>query len=77
MPTYKIRVVNSDFEAREEVQASDFEAARLQGLRGVLNIGADELCKGETAFFGAEVSVSFDGEVKQRFVVAMGQSSLQ
>ena len=77
MSTYKIRVVNSDFEAREEVEGGDIEAARLQSLRGVLRIGSDELCKGATNFFGAEVSIEFDGEVKERFMVAMGHSPLQ
>ena len=77
MPTYKIRVVNSDFEAEEEVYADDLDNARSQGLRGALGIGTDELCKGRNPFFGAEITVEIDGEVRERFVVGMGQSQLQ
>ena len=77
MPTYGIRIVNSDFEARNEVEADDLKTARLQALRGALGIGTDEICKGQTGFFGAEVSVEVDGEVQERFVVGIGQSPLQ
>jgi len=76
MPTYHIRVVNSDFESSNEVDTTDLDAARNKGLRAALEIGADEMCKG-VPFFGAEVRVEIDGELKQRFLVGMGQSLLK
>jgi hypothetical protein len=76
MPKFQIHVVNSDFEASNEVEAPDMAAARMYGLKGALDIGADEVCKGETQFFGAEVRVEVDGEVKQRFMVGIGQTPL-
>ena len=75
MPTCRIRIVNSDFNAEQEIEGEDFTAALAEGLRGALGIGTDELCKGQT-FFGAEVSVEVDGEMRKRLMVAMGQSPL-
>ena len=76
MATFSIRVVNSDFETCNDVEAPDLEHARAHGLRAALGIGSDELCKG-TQFFGAEIRVEIDGEVQQRLVLAMGASPLQ
>jgi hypothetical protein len=76
VPSFQIRLVNSDYEACNDVDASDFEAARKQALRAALEIGAEELCGG-TPFFGAEVSVELDGKLKERFLVSIGQSPLR
>jgi hypothetical protein len=70
------RGVNSDFEAGDDVEAPEFEAAKRQALRAALTIGADEICDG-TPFFGAEVRVELDGELKQRFLIGIGQSPLK
>ncbi len=77
MPTYQVHVVNSDFAAQNEVEAQDIEGAREHGLRAALEIGTDELCKGETSLFAAEISVEGDGEAMQRFMVVLGQSPLK
>ena len=77
MPAYQIHVVNSDFEARNQVDARDFEEARQQGLRAALEIGTDELCKGTTALFGAQISVESEGELMERFMVVVAQSPLK
>ena len=76
MPSFQINVVNSDFTARNEIEAEDVEAARRHGLRAALEIGTDELCKGSTVVFGAEVKVERDGELKERFMVVLGQTPL-
>jgi len=77
MPTFKIHVINSDFRVCNEIEAHDLNEARDQGLKGALAIGAEELRKGETAFFGAEVCVEVQGEAMHRFLVSMGQSPLR
>ena len=76
MPVYQIHVVNCDFESCNDVEAADAGGAQRHGLRGALQIGCDELCKGET-FFGAEVRVEIDGKLQQRIVVAMGTTPLR
>jgi len=74
--TFKIRVINSDFESNNEIKAVSFEDARKQGLRAALTIGVDEVCGG-AHFFGAEVVVDGDGDDRERFMVGMGQSPLK
>lgn len=76
MPKFQVRIVNSDFDCCDEIEAADLEAAGTQGLRSVLAIGTDDMCSGAN-FFGAEVQLELDGEVKKRFLVAMGQSPLK
>ena len=75
MTTYKIRVVNSDFESSNEMDAPGTEEARSQALRSALEIGIDEVCKGNP-FFGAEVSIELNGDTEKRFMVGIGQSPL-
>ena len=72
MQTFKIRVINSDFESNNEIKAVSFEDARKQGLRAALTIGVDEVCGG-AHLFGAEVVVDGDGDDLERFMVGMGQ----
>jgi hypothetical protein len=74
--TFQIHVVNSDFDSHNEIEAQSLEEAQRRALRGALQIGTDELCKG-TPFFGAEVTVEAGGEMKERFLVSMGQSPLK
>lgn len=76
MPTFHICIVNSDFESSNECEAANQEDARTHALRAALNIGVDEVCKG-SPFFGAEVRIKVDGDVKERFMVGMGQSPLR
>ena len=77
MPSFQIHVINSDFEARNEVKAQDVEGARQQGLRAALEIGTDELCKGKTTLFGAQISVESEGEMIERFMVVVAQTPLK
>lgn len=76
MPMFHIRVVNSDFESCNELDASSPDDAKKHALRAALQIGVDEVCNGNP-FFGAEVRVEFNGNVETRFVVGMGQSPLK
>jgi hypothetical protein len=76
VPNYQIHVVNSDYESFNEADASNFDGTRKQALGAVLQIGTEEVCNG-TAFFGAEVQVELDGELRERFVVSIGQSHLR
>lgn len=73
--SFNIHIVNSDFSVSDEIHAPSFEAARHQAILSALQIGTDELCRG-ISFFGAEVRVEEDGELRERFVVSMGQSPL-
>ena len=77
MPAFTIRVVNNDFEAANELEAADADEAWQIGMRSALDIGTDEICKRVEPFFGAEVRVEQAGEVKHRFVVAIGQTPLK
>ena len=76
MPTFRIRIVNSEFSAEEEQDAPDFEAAKREGLKGALGIGVDRVLRGEP-FFGAEVVVDQDSRPGSRFLVSVGASPLQ
>ena len=76
MPTFHIHVLNREFESRNEVDAAGFEEVRRQALRAALGIGIEEVTKG-SSFFGAEVRVELDGELQERFMVGMGQSTLK
>jgi hypothetical protein len=76
MPIFQLHIVNSDFSSCGECDADDVRAAQKQGLKAALQMGTDEMCDG-SPFFGAEVRVEADGEVKERFLVSMGQSPLQ
>ena len=76
MPAYHVSIVNKDFSASEDIEASTPAAARSEALRGALNIGTDEVCGGKM-FFGAEISIRGDGGTTERLMVAIGASPLQ
>ena len=76
VPTFHLRVVNSDFESVDEIEASDFDQAKRKALRAALQIGVDEVCNG-SPFFGAEIRLEVDGDLRERFVVGIGQSPLK
>jgi hypothetical protein len=42
MPTYSVRITNSDFETEDEYEHPDLETAKEQALKGALQMGADE-----------------------------------
>lgn len=75
MPIFQLHIANREFKCCEEVEAVDFEAARKEGLKAALGIGAEEVTKG-SPFFAAEVRLERDGE-SQRFLVSIGQSPLK
>lgn len=76
MATFSIHIVNSDFVSTNSLEASSPEAARSEALRGALQIGTEEICKG-SPFFGAEISIKNGGEVVERMMVAIGSSTLR
>ena len=76
MPIFHLRVINSDFEARDDLEAVDIRDAMKQGLRAALQIGSDEICNGKP-YFGGEVCVEHSGGRKERFLVSIGQSPLK
>ena len=75
MPTFRISVINAEFVVRNEHHCATIEAAREEAIRGALQIGTDEIIGGK-GFFGAEVVVEDDGQIIDRFVVAIGSSPL-
>lgn len=76
MPMFLIHVINREFSASEEIEAADLEAARSHAMRGALEIGTDEVCKG-SSFVGTEVIIECDGELQDRMVIAIGASRLR
>jgi hypothetical protein len=76
MPIFTIRITNSDFDTKDEYEHPDLETAKGQALKGALQMGADEVVRGQP-FFGAEVCVTQGSEPGARFVVSVGASPLQ
>ena len=76
MPTFRIRVINTEFDNSNEIHQPSADHARAEALKSALQIGVDEVCKG-TPFFGAEVRVENGSEVVERLVVAIGVSPLR
>jgi len=76
MPTFQIRVTNTDFESHNEIVRPSAEEARAEALKSALQIGVDEVCGG-APFFGAEVCINRDSEILERLVVAIGVSPLR
>lgn len=76
MPAYRITIINKDFKASEDIEAASHVAARIEALRGALNIGTDELCHGKS-FFGAEINIQENGGTPERLMVAIGMTLLQ
>ena len=76
MPTFRIRVINTDFDNSNEINQPSADRARVEAVKSALQIGVDEVCKG-TPFFGAEVRVENGSEVVERLVVAIGVSPLR
>ena len=76
MTAFSINIVNSDFASSNSLDASTPEAARLEALKGALQIGSEEVCKGNP-FFAAEIRIQNGDKVIERMVVAVGASTLQ
>lgn len=76
MAIFNISIVNRTFESRNEHELPTASAAQAEAIRGALQIGIDEIDKGN-AVFGAEVSVSNGGEKLARYVVAIAVSPLK
>lgn len=76
VPTYRITVINQTFRACDDHELASFDLARVQGIKAALEIGSDEVAKGNP-FFAAEVLIADGDETLGRFVVSMGASSIQ
>ena len=76
VPTFRTRIINKDFAAASDVELPSAEKALNQALTAALEIGSDEIKKGQP-FFGAEIIVERDGERVNRLVIAIGVSPLQ
>jgi hypothetical protein len=76
MPTYHIRIINSDFKAEEHRDCSDLEGARKHALKGALEIGSELALNGH-ALFGAEVRIDQEEQTLARFLVTVASSPLQ
>jgi len=76
VPTYRITVTNQTFRASDDHDLPSFDAARVQGIKAALEIGSDEVAKGNP-FFAAEVLVEDGDAASGRFVVSIGASSIQ
>ena len=75
VPTFLMTVVNEDFIAENEEELSDAAAAAEQAIKGALAMGVEQVLAGKR-FFGAEVVVS-DGNIRERFVIAVGASPIK
>jgi len=75
MPRYRIRIVNSDFDADEEQDYPDLDAAKYAAMKGALEIGTDQVLLGES-FYGAEVRVEERDVLRARFMVSLGSTPL-
>jgi hypothetical protein len=75
MATYRMQLVNEDFEASHEFEAADEEAARQSAIRSAIAIGADEIVNGKK-LFAAEVTVKAPDQPAQRFIATVGASPL-
>lgn len=75
MPTFQLRLADSEFTCCEDVEAADLQAAESQAVVAALGIGAEQIMKG-APFFGAIASVEENGEVKAQIVVAIGSTRL-
>ena len=76
MPTFHIRIINSDFKAEEHQECSDLDAAKKHALKGALEIGSEQALNGHP-LFGAEVRIDQSDETVARFLVTVGSSPLQ
>ena len=76
MPTFQIRVINTDYDNSNEIDRPSAQEARAEALKSALQIGVEEVCNG-TPFFGAEVRVESEGKVQDRLVVAIGVTRLR
>ena len=76
MPTFQIRVINTDYDDSSEVDRPSTDEARAEALKAALQIGVEEVCNG-APFFGAEVCVESDSEVLERMIVSVGVSPLR
>ena len=65
VPTFQLRVTDSEFTCCEDIDATDLAAAEALGLTAALGIGADHIEKG-SAFFGAIIVVEHEGQEKAR-----------
>lgn len=75
MPIYRMHMINEHFEASDEFEAPDAEAAHQAALKGALDIGVDEVTKGKK-LFAAQVSVEGDDQPPRRFIATVGTSPL-
>lgn len=76
MPTFQIRVINTDYDDSSEVDRPSTDEARAEALKAALQIGVEEVCNG-SPFFGAEVCIESGSEVLERMIVAVGVSPLR
>ena len=76
VPSYTISLVNDEFASTEKLKCADIVAARKQAIASALAIAADVVAGGKP-YFGAEVTLSEDGEERARFVVSAGASMLK
>lgn len=75
MPTFQISVTNDDFRSTNQHDCADAEAARKMALRGVLDIGVEQVIGGKE-FFAAEISIEHERQSVGRFMISIGSSPL-
>jgi hypothetical protein len=75
MPGFRMHIVNEEFEASDEFEAANADAARQAALKSALEIGLDEVLKGKK-LFAAEVKIEGEGQPPKRFIATVGASPL-
>jgi len=76
MPSFRTTIVNRDFSVCNEEELPDRDTALEKAVKGALQIGLEEVCKGYP-FFGAEVTIESGGHLLERRMVAVGVSPLR
>ena len=76
MPTFSMNIVNRNFASSNSLAASNPEEARSEALRSALQMGSEEVIKGNS-FFAAEIGIQCGEKIIERMAVAIGASTMQ
>lgn len=75
MPSYRIRLINSEFESADEADYPSLEAARRSAIVGATQIVSDSVASGE-ASVAVEIQIYADDELVARTVVSLNVADL-
>ena len=76
MPTYRIRITNSDFSVDDKLECDDVASVERLALKGALEIGVEQALSGEPVF-GSEVKIEEGEQVVARYLVTIATTQLK